>query len=200
MTWLKEKYYETIWYRWVNGFGPINLGETVDYSRVTTRSLGSSWGAFIRRLGTSPFSRVSQGLGRNPSASGSGSGWAPGKAGKPALGQSTSLVGALWWQRLCWVIHLYPMGLGFLHEKCDSCAHGSNISASTNFSTSLLFSSLEAGEETGAQRGDITGLREGLGTGIWSQMVFGCTASLAGPSWMTLSKSLNYSETQSPHL
>ena len=46
------------------------------------------------------------------------------------------------------------------------------ISASTNFSPRLLFSSLEAGEETGAQRGDITGLREGLGSGIWSQTVF----------------------------
>lgn len=160
------------------------LGEIVGYSRVTTRGLGSSWGAFIRRLGTSPFSGVSQGHSRNPSTSGSGSGWAPGKAGKPALGHSTSLVGALWCPWLGWVIHLNPTALGFLHEECDSCAHGSNvalcgclpyiISTSTNFSTRLLFSSPGAGEETGTQRGDITGLREELGSGIWSQAVFGC--------------------------
>ena len=130
------------------------------YSRATTQCLGSSWGAFIRRLGTSPFSGVSQGHSRNPSTSGSGSGWAPGKAGKPAPGHSTSLVGALWCPWLCWVIHLYPMAL------CGCLPY--IISASTNFFTRLLFSSLGAGEETGAQRGDITGVREELGSGVWN--------------------------------
>ena len=50
-------------------------------------SLCSSWGAFNRRLGTSSFSGVSQGLCRNPSSFESGSGWALGKTSRQVLGQ-----------------------------------------------------------------------------------------------------------------
>lgn len=69
--------------------------------------------------------------------------------------------------RPCWVNQVGPAGLGFLHEECDSRARGSSVALCGCFLTSsrsiltpptkLLFSSLETDEETGAQRGDITG-------------------------------------------
>lgn len=84
-----------------------------------------------------------------------------------------------------------------------------HLTASSVLPTKWLFVSLQTAEETGAQRGDITcprsegnlgleavRLAESLG-GLPSLL---CATSWACPSYMTLSTSVSYSETQSPHV
>lgn len=80
-----------------------------------------------------------------------------------------------------------------------------HLITSSNLSTKLLISSLEVAEETGAQKSDITSLKSEGTVGLEALTLSGIcpllyATSLAYTSCMTLSKSLSYSETQSPHL
>lgn len=84
-----------------------------------------------------------------------------------------------------------------------------HLTASSILPIKLLFLSLETAEETGAQRDDITGLRNEEEVGLeavgLAQSPGGLcpllyATSLACTSCMTPSESLSYSETQSPHL
>lgn len=84
-----------------------------------------------------------------------------------------------------------------------------HLTASSILLIKLLFLFLETAEETGAQRDDITGLRNegevgleavGLAQSPGGLCPWLYATSLACTSCMTPSESLSYSETQSPHL